>query len=592
MNAELRELSPAFRKFFGQAPWLLLAVTAILGVTITVLSVKNTQREKKHMTQNMINRAEALIWALEAGTRTWMGMRSTDPGLLQSLVEETAQQPGIIFIAVTDGEGRILAHNDPAQVGGGFTGEPPPTQEVNETTWRLRESAGKNVFEVFRYFVPQTSMRKGHHRDFFDCFGRHGGPPAWKNREQAASPAPAIVFVGLDRQPFEEALDENFRTNILTAVLIAFIGLAGFVSLFWAHNYRQSRRMLRNSLAMSSEVVKNLPLGLLTSEPGGKVSIINPTALAMFNLSEEVAADIPLQRLPGLDWEGITMELTQKEKLLEREMTLNVAGSPFISLTAAIMKNEDGTFLGNLFILRDITEMRRLHAEMQRNDRLAALGRLASGVAHEIRNPLSTIKGVAMYMAKRMPPGGREEEAANRMIDEVGRLDRVVSELLEFARPRTVTISEKNMRDVIAHALQLVEADIRAKQITVSVSHKHEPPVAFIDPERFTQVLLNLFLNAIQAMNSGGELRVTTQFLPENGSLRLTVSDTGPGIPEERRSAVFTPYFTTKAKGTGLGLAIVSQIVENHGGTITVDNLPDSGAEFTIILPQKAEHKE
>ena len=238
--------------------------------------------------------------------------------------------------------------------------------------------------------------------------------------------------------------------------------------------------------------------------------------------------------------------------------------------------------------MREFTEVKRLRAEAQRQDRLDALRTLDAGVAHEIRNPLSTIKGVAVYLARRLTPGGREEEAARRMVDEVDRLDRVVSELLQFARPAAMPRSDGDVRAVIRHALRLAEADLQAKSIRVTEDLPPDFPNVPIHAERLTQALLNLFLNAAQAMSSGGTLRVCLTPLPGNALYRITVTDTGPGIAEAALSSIFTPYFTTRPSGTGLGLSIALQIVEGLGGRLHAANVggtPGQGAEFTLILP-------
>lgn len=642
----------------GLSPWMLLGAALILGLTLVGLSVRSNQRERAFMVHNLTDRAEALIWALEAGTRT--GLRLT-PGTvlgLRPLLSETARQPGILYMAVTDTSGAILAQSGdgspipgvPDDAAPEFVPTPmlvqpqdiPPLADVSDRPmWRVRKVDGKEVFEVFRVFAPlsrshgqqhmggQQYMGGGHGAHGMGMMGRMMGhlsdidgpdasdmpdnpPPPPGRGGFGGRPGPeaprqvvGVALVGFDARPFEDALAQDARNNLLSAALAAALGLAAFVSLFWMHNNRRWRRIVRDQQVMAAEVVANLPLGLVISDPDGRIAMINDTALNMFGkqraeifpsgtATSQGDAEKPgrtararrLRSLPGLEWEALVPRLAGGARILEQETTLAVPGiKPLsVSLGGAAMRNEDGAFLGNVFVLRDITEMKRLQADAQRNDRLAALGHLAAGVAHEIRNPLSTIKGVALYIAKRMPLGGREEEAAQRMIDEVERLDRVVSELLEFARPGSFETVQADLGEVVGRALRLAEADIKAKNIAVVFEMEPGFPLVRISAERLTQALLNLFLNAIQAMNHGGTLRVTTHTLPED-MFSIAVADTGPGIPAEIQASIFTPYFTTKSSGTGLGLAIVYQIAEGHGGRVSVGNAPGHGAEFTLTLP-------
>lgn len=588
----------------GLSPWLLVGLAVILGLVITVLSVKSTQQDRDYMTQNMIDRGEALIWALEAGTRTWAGMHAGQPQPLQPLVEETAKQPGIVFIAVLDAQGTILAHSKQSRIG---TTVSPQSQTEPPTSTnpdgQFGEFEGKKVFEVYRSFVPfRKNFHASDHRGLRPCGNRHSN---WHRAQRYEPDKPSsdtkavssgtsgIVIVGLDAQPFEMALNEEFRDNVLAAILVAALGFAGVVSLFWAHNYQRFRKQLKDSRAMAAEVVSNLPLGLLTCDPEGNLSMINPPAKNMLNIAANKENALQLQDIPGLDWTGIRAELAEKGRILDRELVLSGTHARHVpvSMSAATMRNEDGVLLGALFILRDISEMKRLQSEARRNERLTALGNLAAGVAHEIRNPLSTIKGMATYIARRMNPGGREEEAANTMIIEVDRLNRVVSELLEFARPGPVTKVSCNVRDVVDLALRLGEADLKSKNITTRVNEEPDFPRVFVSPERFAQALLNLILNAVQAMDPGGTLTISLEQVPGN-AFSVSVSDTGPGIPEDIQASIFTPYFTTKPSGTGLGLAIVHQIVEGHGGRIQVSAVPGSGARFTLILPMNDQEQE
>ncbi|MDR2820742.1 MAG: hypothetical protein LBB60_09480 [Desulfovibrio sp.] len=473
MLKDFSRLSPASRRFFGFSPWLFIGIAAIFGIAITIMAAGNVRREKEYMTQNLTDRAESLIWALEAGARTWMGMHSGGNRQLQPLVEETAKRPGVVFLAVTDMRGEILAHSDPQQIGARIAQDLLPSQDVTSTiAWRLRSRDGETIFEVYRLFSPFSPP---HHARGEGRRGMRGGPRMMPDR----TTPDRIIFVGLDQQPFEDALADDFKNTLLSAALVAALALAGFVSLFWAHNYRHSRRLLKDARAFASE-------------------------------------------------------------------------------------------------------------QARRNENLTSLGNLAAGVAHEIRNPLSTIKVLATYLAKTFPPGGSEENAAKTMVAETDRLNRVVTELLEFARPGALKLSETDVHETVARALRLAEADIKAKNIVVRLEEDPAIPRVSINPERFIQALLNVFLNAVQAMEPGGELRVACRLQAGGDSFRVVISDTGKGIPEEALESIFTPYFTTKASGTGLGLAIVQQVVESHGGSITAQSRPGTGSAFTMTLPVKA----
>ena len=678
-SSSFRRLTRRFSRRWsgmGLSPWMLLGAALILGLTLVGLSVRSNQRERAFMVHNLTDRAEALIWALEAGTRT--GLR-LNPGVvlgLRPLLAETARQPGILYMAVTDTNGAILAQSGDNPPPPGLPSDsasdagtpaivllpqeiPPLAMVADRPMWRVRTRDGKEVFEVFRAFAPLSRPQgqrqgQGHGphgmgmgmmggimggmlgmtggpdepdpRDAFpDGPPPHGlpphGPHAGRPGPEVSRQVVGVALIGFDARPFEDSLAQDARTNLLSAALAAALGLAAFVSLFWMHNSRRLRRILRDQQAMAAEVVANLPLGLVISDPAGRIAMINDTALGMFGkkrheVSSAVAPDAaagpnpanpqqesagqgqtpgatakgarpsPLGDLRGLEWAALADKLSGGARILEQETTLSVAGAKplVVSLGGAAMRNEDGVLLGNVFVLRDITEMKRLQADAQRNDRLAALGHLAAGVAHEIRNPLSTIKGVALYIARRMPLGGREEEAAQRMIDEVERLDRVVSELLDFARPGSFETVQADLAEIIGRALRLAEADIKAKGIAVVQEVEPGFPPVKISPERLTQALLNLFLNAVQAMDHGGTLRVSARTLPSD-MFSVTVADTGPGIPPEIQASIFTPYFTTKPSGTGLGLAIVYQIAEGHGGRVSVGNAAGQGAEFTLTLP-------
>lgn len=594
METGFLNLSRRPRTLFGLSPWLIVGVSAVLGLTILFLSVRDAGRGRERLQNNLVDRASALIWALEAGTRAWFGFEG-DRNILQVLVEETAKQPGVVYLAVIDADGKIIAHSDRSKIGGLAEKDAASSDNETETVhWRETSLAGESVFEVRRQFIPIVDRQ-----DTEPMFhGRHHGGRGMgmmrRMRNMGGNPLPqGVVLVGLEQQAFREALADDFQSTILAAAAVAALGLGGFVSLFWAHNYRRSSRLLMNAQALASEVVTSLPLGLLTCDTAGRIGVVNEPALKMFGRTANETIGRSLGEMPELDWQRFVAELAGGGKILEREEELtSTSGKAVpIRLSASEIRDADGLLLGYIFIMADIGEVRRLQTEIRRNERLTALGNLAAGVAHEVRNPLSTIKGLATLLSGKFPPDSREGEAARTMILETNRLNNVVSELLEFARPGRTGNGAVGANDVIARALRLAEADIKANDVTVDFLPESGQPALRLDSERFTQALLNLFLNSVQAMPDGGVLRIRSRTDEAAGVFRIIIEDGGVGMTEDVRKAAFNPYFTTKANGTGLGLAIVSQIVEAHDGTITVKSSPGQGAVFTIRLPVRDDEK-
>lgn len=234
---------------------------------------------------------------------------------------------------------------------------------------------------------------------------------------------------------------------------------------------------------------------------------------------------------------------------------------------------------------------KELQDAMKRKEKLLALGHLAAGVAHEIRNPLSSIKGLAKYFAERTPAGGESHELAQVMAKEADRLNRVVSELLELVKPAHLTLQQVNLNEVITHSLHLVSQDAASREIQLRFSANSTLPAIQADPDRLTQVLLNLYLNAIHAIGRQGTITVEANESSAD-RVKIVVTDSGKGIAAEQLEAIFTPYFTTKADGTGLGLAVVQNIIEQHGGTIQVASVEGKGATFTLWLPTKAKQQD
>jgi two-component system, NtrC family, sensor histidine kinase HydH len=243
---------------------------------------------------------------------------------------------------------------------------------------------------------------------------------------------------------------------------------------------------------------------------------------------------------------------------------------------------------GAVLILRDLSEIKRLEDQVRHSEKLAAIGKLSAGVAHEIRNPLSSIRGFAQHLRNVLSDRPKEREYAEIMVTEVDRVNRVVTDLLTFARPMTPETEPTDIGHLIEHSIRLVSADAALIGVTIQSSVADGLQKIMLDRNQMTQALLNLFLNALHAADEGGKIEVGAGVNETADRLQVWVKDDGPGIPAGNTSKIFDPFFTTREKGTGLGLSIVRKIVEIHEGRISVESpLPGKtrGAQFMIVLP-------
>jgi two-component system sensor histidine kinase HydH len=372
---------------------------------------------------------------------------------------------------------------------------------------------------------------------------------------------------------------------------VLLVGFAGMVSLFLAQGYKLARRSLAKVRAYSDQVVGNLPMGLVASDESGRVGAYNETAEAILGKSsQQVLGKAAPSVLPRELWQ-LTDRLKENGTVVEEDIECHTGADTTVPLriSAAVLRGEDGSFLGHVFVFRDLTEVRRLEQEVERSKRLAALGSLAAGVAHEIRNPLSSVKGFATYFGERLKDNPKDRETANTMIQEVERLDRVIGQLLEFARPSHLRIRSVRLVDLIQHSLKLIEGDARNRNVEVKSVIPSDLPNIQLDPDRMSQVLLNLYLNSIQAMDDGGTLKVEVSRDETRKQTKIAIADNGRGIEPGDKERIFDPYFTTKPDGTGLGLAIVHKIMEAHKGDMKAESRPGLGTTITIVVPDGEE---
>ncbi len=557
---------PAPAKWARVSPWLILGMVCTLAVILAVLAVRNVNHDREFMTRTLLSEADILMHSIEAGTRTGMRGMGWGRNLHQVLLQEMAQQNGVLYIALTDERGNSIAHSNPNLVNSSI---PVVFPEPGRTEYRFVDGE-RRAFQVVREYQPWSRHR-----------GRPEGCDAWPEGDRGSRKL--LLVVGLDPAPFEDASQKDLHQTLVIFGVMFLVGAGGLLSLTWAQHYRNARVILDNVRALTSAIVNQMPAGLILAREDGTIEQSNRFADDILRYPGGVMGNIANYPcfLP------LIAKLKEAGGTFEQELRCEDGSGARRSLlvhATVIRDGEDRT--GFLLLFSDLTEIQQLEQQLRRSERLAGLGRLAAGVAHEIRNPLSSIKGFAAILAERFGKDDGSRIIADSMIGEADRLNRVVSELLDYAGSTSLHKETRSCRELIEYSFRLVESDAKSRSVELrSITCPEDFPFE-VDPDRFAQILLNLYLNAFQAMNDGGVLKVEARLV--DGAVDISVSDSGTGIAPEHLSHIFDPYFTTKPRGVGLGLANVHKLVDAHAGTIEVRSTPGEGTTFTMHFPQEA----
>jgi two-component system sensor histidine kinase AtoS len=256
-----------------------------------------------------------------------------------------------------------------------------------------------------------------------------------------------------------------------------------------------------------------------------------------------------------------------------------------------------GEKIGKIVVFRDLTNVYKIQEEILRMDRLVSLGKLASGIAHELRNPLAGIKTTAQALGEEMSGDDSRREYLIRITKEIDRLNDLLKTFFSFAKPQNLNLVHCHIKDIINEIIPFLIKEIADKGIRFIETYHPQLPKIQVDRTQMHQVFLNLFLNAIQAMPNGGELKIEASPILstsvegfKQNFIKVVISDTGRGIPPHIVHKIFDPFFTTKPKGIGLGLSITYQIIKKHGGTVKVESQWEKGTSFIINLPEMLEN--
>ncbi|MCC7424139.1 MAG: hypothetical protein IT428_28060 [Planctomycetaceae bacterium] len=342
---------------------------------------------------------------------------------------------------------------------------------------------------------------------------------------------------------------------------------------------------LAGDLSEAANRLKEINEGLMTQATIVRESLDRKVFLARITL---------LMAGPGLGiYFGMRLARRLQSSVSKLLVTLRDAEDQRLMSLGEVTLEADGSLSGIQAQARFLVErMRRVTSELQsarleviRSERLAAVGELAAGVAHELRNPLTSVKLLLQHAARQTAGSTLKPEKLRLILDEIDRMESTIQGLLDFSRTRPLHRVPHDLHETLQRSWNLVEGRARQQKVEIELESTASPLLIEGDSEQLNQVFVNLLLNGIEAMPHGGRLVVEVERLPDRPMIQVQFRDSGPGISGDLMPRLFEPFATTKERGTGLGLAVSRRIAEDHGGTIRAENLPDGGALFTVELP-------
>jgi signal transduction histidine kinase/DNA-binding response OmpR family regulator len=347
---------------------------------------------------------------------------------------------------------------------------------------------------------------------------------------------------------------------------------------------------LRNLKDFNETILENINNGVLKTDRSGEIVFMNGRAREI--LRGRKPGKLRFDELFANPYgKGSLFEylLSDEDRnhSLDGVMSIPGGGTVPVRLNSTLVESDEYNGKSLVVVFEDLTTQKAMEEELRRADRLRSLGELSAGVAHEIRNPLTGIATTAQVLREQLDDDGEKIKYINVILEEIRRLDGIITSLLQFARPLTPRPSELSMNGVIDEAVMLVSDKAEEAGVEISVETALEDDGCFLDRDQIKQVVLNLVMNAIEACDGGGGVRVRLGVAEDPASIVMLFEDDGCGISGDASDKIYNPFYTTRSDGTGLGLSITRKIIENHGGSITHEGRTDRGTTFRVRLPRK-----
>jgi two-component system sensor histidine kinase HydH len=517
-------------RFFFVSPWLLAAATALLVLIVVTFTLSNIKREKELMTNAMLQKGVTLMRVVGSGARSAhmvdlrRGVWNTRPWeeYVQRIINHLSEDSAIRFLMVVDDQNRIVAHSDQKKVNSLLTDLPKFSTFTGtgraKIAYQVESFADYGrTFVVVRPFLPfrppipsllhapacdldeadrPLAKKPADRKRFFDKNHRFHQPFLSGKHFYYA-------VVALDMQEYDKSIQRLRFQALMLSLTMLLVGIGGWLSLVAVQGYRVSQKALTDIQAFTGLLVSRLPVGIIATDQQGRISTWNQAATDMLSVAGSQCLGRPvLKKLPEELVRFFVLENKNQDRFADsREVRLVINGQDCVFLCQLIeLRDAAEQYMGQVLLLSDVTRIKDMEVEMRENERLAAVGRMAAGVAHEVRNPLSSIKGLALLLKNKFARESREFETTGLLIQEVERMNRTISELLSFARPAALDLQPVNLQELLRETLQLVAADTVSEHIQTRLDIGDDLPLVMVDRDRLSQVFINILLNGVQAM--------------------------------------------------------------------------------------------
>jgi len=475
------------------------------------------------------------------------------------LIQKISQQSGVDYIVLQSMEGIVLASKKVERM---LKIEEDPflqsafAEEITRS--RIISFEGEEVFEVVKPFKSEE--------------------------------IPSGIFrIGLSLKGYKKVASSYQKQMILFSIILFILGLLTIGIVIINQNYSILDRSYKEIKTLTGNVLEAMHSAVVAVDEEGKIVTLNRLAEDLFGVSRDHAIGRNYNFIFPSDACLLKQALEEKRTTrdVETEFRTLSGEDKVLIIGTSCLFDEEKKFKGAVAVIHDITELKQYEEEAKRAERLSALGNLAAGVAHEIRNPLNAISITAQRLKSEFVPQKDQEEYTSFtriILDEIKRLDNIINQFLSLAKARKLNLVPTDMSKFLNEVVGLAEIEATQKDIQLTREIDRLPQIK-IDPGELKKALLNIILNGIQATPSSGKLGVWSHLDDLQRNIVITIKDSGSGISKEKLPKIFQPYFSTKEKGTGLGLSIAYRIISDHKGKIDVKSEVGKGTIFTIKLP-------